>query len=72
MENIYDYKNNINVITTPNGDKVITMNEAIYVELLNHVYDASRFQESQNRNATAKSTMEMWGALNDEMERQGD
>lgn len=72
MENIYDYKNNINVITTPNGDKVITMNEAVYVELLNHVYDASRFQESQNHKATAESTMEMWDALNDEMERQGD
>ena len=72
MENIYDYKNNINVITTPNGDKDITMNEAVYVELLNHVYDASRFQESQNHKATAKSTMEMWDALNDEMERQGD
>lgn len=72
MENIYDYKNNINVITTPNGDKVITMNEAIYVELLNHVYDASRFQESQNHKATAESTMEMWDALNDGKERQGD
>ena len=72
MENIYDYKNNINVITTPNGDKVITMNEAVYVELLNHVYDASRFQESQNHKATAESTMEMWDALNDEKERQGD
>lgn len=72
MENIYDYKNNINVITTPNGDKVITMNEAIYVELLNHVYDASRFQESQNHKATAESTMEMWDALNDGKERQSD
>ena len=72
MENIYDYKNNINVITTPNGDKVITMNEAVYVELLNHVYDASRFQESQNHKATAESTMEMWDALNDGKERQGD
>ena len=72
MENIYDYKNNINVITTPNGDKVITMNEAIYVELLNHVYDASRFQESQNHKVTAESTMEMWDALNDGKERQGD
>lgn len=72
MENIYDYKNNINVITTPNGDKVITMNEAVYVELLNHLYDASVYQKSNNHNATAESTMEMWDALNDEMERQGD
>ena len=71
MGNIYDYKKNINVITTPNGDKVVTMNEAVYVELLNHVYDASRFQESQNHKATAESTMEMWDALNDGKERQG-
>lgn len=72
MENIYDYKNNINVITTPNGDKVITMNEAIYVQLLNHIYDASEHQKSQNHNATAKYTMKMWDALNDGKERQGD
>lgn len=69
MDNIYDYKNNINVITTPNGDKVITMNEAVYVELLNHLYDASVYQKSKNHNATAESTMEMWDALNDKMER---
>lgn len=72
MENIYDYKNNINVITTPNGDKVITMNEAIYVQLLNHIYDASKHQKSQNHNATAKSTMKMWDALYDGKELQGD
>ena len=72
MENIYDYKNNINVITTPNGDKVITMNEAIYVELLNHLFDASLYQQSKNHNATSKSTMKMWDALNDGKERQGD
>lgn len=72
MENIYDYKNNINVITTPNGDKVITMNEEVYVELLNHLFDASLYQQSKNHNATAKSTMKMWDALNDGKERQGD
>ena len=71
MNHIYDYKNNINVITTPNGDKVITMNEAIYVELLNHIYDASQYQESKNHKATAESTMEMWDALNDKKERHG-
>lgn len=71
MNNIYDYKNNINVITTPNGDKVITMNEAIYVELLNHVWDASKYQESQNHRATAESTLEMRDALDDKMERRG-
>lgn len=71
MENIYDYKNNINVITTPNGDKVITMNEAVYVELLNHLFDASSYQKLNNHNATAESTMEMWDALNDGKERQG-
>ena len=65
---MYDYQNNIKVTTTPNGDKVITMNEAIYVELLNHVFDASRYQESQNHKATAESTLEMWDALNDKKE----
>ena len=72
MENIYDYKNNINVITTPNGDKVITMNEAVYVELLKHLFDASAYQKLNNHNATAESTMEMWDALNDKMERRED
>ena len=72
MNNIYDYKNNINVITTPNGDKVITMNEAAYVELLNHLFDASVYQKLKNHNATAKSTMEMWDALNDKEEHIGD
>lgn len=66
---MYDYQNNIKVTTTPNGDKVITMNEAIYVELLNHVFDASRYQESQNHKATAESTLEMFDALNDKKER---
>lgn len=69
MEDSYDYKNNINVITTPNGDKVITMNEAIYVQLLNYIYAASEYQKSQNLNAIAEFTMEMRDALNDKMER---
>ena len=72
MNDIYGYKNNINVITTPNGDKVITMNEEVYVELLNHLFDASLYQQSKNHNATARSTMKMWEALNDWKERQGD
>lgn len=66
---MYDYQKNIKVTTTPNGDKVITMNEAIYVELLNHVFDASRYQDSQNHKATAESTLEMYDALNDKKER---
>ena len=64
MNDIYNYKNNINVTQTPNGDVVITMNREIYVELMNHIWDASKYQESQNHNATAESTMEMWDAMN--------
>lgn len=66
MNNVYDYKNNTNVITTPNGDKVITLNEQIYTEILNHIYDAAEYQKSKGHNATADRTMALWKELNDE------
>ena len=66
MNDVYDYKNNTNVITTPNGDKVITLNEQIYTALLNHLYDAAEHQKSKGHNATAESTIDLWKALNDE------
>jgi len=69
MKSIYDYDNNISVITTPNGDKVITMNSEIFVSILNHLYDAGLHQESKGYQATAENTYKLWGALNDKEER---
>lgn len=46
MLDIYNYKKNITITTTPNGDKVITMNEAILISLINCISDASEFQRS--------------------------
>lgn len=66
--NIYDYQANITVTTTPNGDKVITMNSAIFTKLLNDLFDAQMYQENKNLNATARDTQELWRALADKEE----
>lgn len=66
--NIYEYKSNITVTTTPNGDKVITMNNAIFTKLLNDLFDAQMYQENKNLNATARDTQELWRALADKEE----
>lgn len=66
--NIYDYQANITVTTTPNGDKVITMNNAIFTKLLNDLFDAQMYQENKNLNATARDTQELWRALADKEE----
>lgn len=66
MSQIYDYKSNIKVITTPSGDKVLTMNEAIYTEILVNLKEAERHQRQEGRNATADSTDELWLYLNDD------
>lgn len=65
MKNIYDYKNNITITTTPNGDKVITMNRQILVSMLNSLCDASDFQKSKGLDAMAEDTKELWRALMD-------
>ena len=65
---MYDYNKNINIITTPNGDKVITMNDAIFTKLLNDLFDAQMYQESKNLNATARDTQDLWRALADKEE----
>lgn len=59
----YDYKANTNVVATPNGDIVITMNKAIYVTLLNDLWDASRIQEKEGHKATSEDTMSLWRAI---------
>ena len=67
MDN-YNYKANIKVITTPSGDKVITMNSQIYVALLNNLYDARYHHEEHNRQPLADDIIKMWKALNDKWE----
>lgn len=63
MKNIYDYQNNIKVTTTPNGDKVITMNEQILRSIRNHLFEAVESYEAKGLDATAKDTIELWEAL---------
>ena len=65
MKNIYDYRNNITITTTPNGDKVVTMNDAILTFLINCIDDASEHQRSKGLDATADDTKELWRALSD-------
>lgn len=63
MKNIYDYKANITITKTPNGDIVMTMNEAILTSLINCIDDASELQKQKGYNATADDIKEMWRAL---------
>lgn len=65
MKSIYDYQNNINIVTTPNGDKVITMNEAILTEICNLVWMGGEYQSSKGLNASAENTLKLWTALTD-------
>lgn len=65
MKSLYDYNNNINVVTTPNGDTIITMNEAIFVDMLNAIYDGQVAQKADGFTATAESTHKLWTALYD-------
>ena len=61
---IYDYEANINITTTPSGDKVITMNDAIFTKIINDIYEASQSQEKKGLSATSRDTMRLWHALN--------
>lgn len=60
---IYDYANNVKVMTTVNGDKVITMNDAIFTSMICNLYEARERQYSENRDATAATTQELIDAL---------
>lgn len=51
---MYDYNKNVNVITTPNGDKVVTMNEQTFDVIVNALYDAARYQDGNGNDATAR------------------
>lgn len=63
MKSIYDYENNINIVTTPNGDKVITMNEAILTEICNLIWMGGEYQSSKGLNASADNTLKLWETL---------
>lgn len=63
MKDIYNYNNNINITTTPNGDKVVTMNEEILVAIINRIFEAAESYRAKGLYATAEDTMELWKAL---------
>lgn len=65
MENIYDYANNIKVITTVSGDKVITMNKAIFATIRNAIHDSSERYEDKGLQATADDLKKLWASLVD-------
>lgn len=61
---IYDYEANINIATTPNGDKVLTMNDAIFTKIINDIYEASLSQDKKGLTAISRDTLNLWRALN--------
>lgn len=60
---IYDYEANINITTTPNGDKVLTMNDAIFTKIINDIYEASQSQDKKGFTATSSDTLKLWRVL---------
>ena len=60
---MYGYKENINVITTPSGDKVITMNKATLTSVIVALYEGMENQKADGRTATAEATLELIEAL---------
>lgn len=67
-EDIYNYQANITITTTPHGDKVITMNDAIFTKMLNDIFDAQMYQYDKKLDATAEDTKKLWQALADKEE----
>lgn len=65
MTSIYDYKANITVTTTPHGDKVVTMNDAIFTSIKNCLYDAAQLAKQEKLDATAEDIMKLWSAFDD-------
>lgn len=63
MEDIYNYRKHVKVVTTPSGDKVITMNDAIFTSMIIALYEGKEHQEQDNRDATAKTTLRLINAL---------
>lgn len=63
MEDIYNYGKHVKVVTTPSGDKVITMNDAIFTSMIIALYEGKEHQEQDDRDATAKTTLRLINAL---------
>ena len=63
MKSMYNYKSNITVTTTVNGDKVITMNGEIFTELLNNLFEAHDSYVRRGLDGLADTTIELWKEL---------
>ena len=63
MKLMYNYKSNITVVTTVNGDKVITMNRDIFTELLNNLFEAYDSYVRRNLDGIGAFAIELWSAL---------
>ena len=65
MNSIYDYKNNIKLTKTVNGDVVMTLNEPILTTIINCVYDSIEMCKEDGRLATAEDIKKLWDVLYD-------
>jgi hypothetical protein len=65
MTNIYDYNKNINIVTTPSGDKVITMNQQILTVIENALFDAADWHNKEGRDATYRDLVKLRQVLCD-------
>ena len=59
MKSLYDYQNNINIVTTSSGDKVITMSPEILTVITNNLYDAAEHHRNEGRYATASDLLNL-------------
>lgn len=66
MTDIYNCERNVKVVTTPNGDKVITMNREIFTSLIVNLYEGKAHQKQDGRDATADTTQCLINALDKE------
>ena len=62
---MYNYKSNITVSTTVNGDKVISMNKEIFTELLNNLFEAHDSYVRRDLDGIAVSVFKLWESLKD-------
>lgn len=63
MNNPYNYHNNINIVTTTKGDKVITMNDEIFIAIKNHIFEAYESYRKDGFTGLADDTLLLWKAL---------
>ena len=68
MKSMYNYKSNITVSTTVNGDKVISMNREILTELLNDLFEAHDSYVRRGLDVLADTTIELWKELRNKSE----